>query len=88
MDADRLWHLDIDAAICDAHGICALCCPERITLDGWGFATVNADPITSPRTLARARRAVAACPEHALALRACAVDTIPRRERAGQALPR
>jgi ferredoxin len=70
MEAGRSWKLEIDAAICDGHGICALCCPERIGLDEWGYASVDAGAIVDVRTLDRARRAVAACPAHALNLRA------------------
>lgn len=70
MEPDRLWHIELDAAICDGHGICALRCPDRIGLDEWGYAVVDTDAITDERLLRRARRAVAACPEHALTLRA------------------
>ena len=52
----------VDGAKCDGHGICALILPERISLDAWGYASVESDPINSRRTLARAKRAVAACP--------------------------
>jgi ferredoxin len=84
MQADRTWHLEIDAAICDGHGICALCCSERIGLDEWGYASVNTDPIADGRTLARARRAVAACPERALVLRSNNADASRRGEPAGR----
>lgn len=60
--------LALDGTRCDGHGICALRCPERIALDQWGYAVVADDPIVEPRTLARARRAAAACPAGALAL--------------------
>ena len=60
--------LVLDAARCAGHGICALACPERIGLDGWGYAKVDPTPVSGRRALARARRAVAACPEHALVL--------------------
>ena len=69
MDTRTAWHLQVDAAKCDGHGICALCCPERVGLDEWGYALVSNDPITDHRTLARAARASAACPERALVLR-------------------
>lgn len=60
--------LVLDAAACAGHGICALCCPDRIALDAWGFPKVDPTPLATPRDLARARRAVTACPEGALAL--------------------
>lgn len=71
--------LVLDAAACDGHGICALCCPERLGLDRWGYPQVSADPLASPRLLAKARRAVAACPEGALSLEPVPDDGTPRR---------
>ncbi len=67
--------LAVDAARCDGHGICALRCPELITLDEWGFAGVEPGPVADRRVLRRARRAVAACPDRALSL--VAVRTEP-----------
>ena len=74
------WQLEIDSTLCDAHGICALCCPERISLDQWGYATVDAEPMTSPTTIQRARRAIYACPERALTMRS--VQREPSRQTA------
>ena len=59
----------VDGSRCDGRGICALILPERISLDTWGYASVDSEPIDSPRALARARRAVNACPARALSLR-------------------
>ena len=59
-DPDTI-RLTVDGSKCDGHGICALIIPERISLDAWGFADVA-------RTLARAKRAVNACPVRALTL--------------------
>jgi ferredoxin len=58
----------VDGSKCDGHGICALVLPESISLDAWGYASTENDTIEDTRTLARAKRAVAACPVHALAL--------------------
>ncbi len=58
----------VDGSKCDGHGICALVLPERVSLDAWGFAAIDDDPIKDSRTLARAKRAVCACPVGALAL--------------------
>ncbi len=76
------WSLHLDGARCDGHGICAVCCPERIYLDAWGYAVTSPSPLhEGERSLARARRAVAACPAGALAL-------VPSpRSRRGPALP-
>ena len=64
------WRLEVDGGRCDRHGICAVCCPERIELDEWGFAIVSREAISAASTLRRARRAVAACPAGALSLQA------------------
>jgi ferredoxin len=60
--------LELDGAVCDGHGICVLCCPERVSLDEWGFAVVDGTPIRDPATRRRAHRAVRACPAGALRL--------------------
>ncbi|HUY21588.1 MAG TPA: ferredoxin [Acidimicrobiales bacterium] len=58
--------LVVDAARCDGHGICALRCPELVTLDEWGYAGVDPGTVPDGRVLRRARRAAAACPAQAL----------------------
>lgn len=59
----------VDPIACDGHGLCADLLPEWIQLDDWGYPMIN--PETVPVHLeAHARRAVAACPTLALALRA------------------
>jgi ferredoxin len=58
--------LVIDASLCDGHGICALRCPELISLDEWGYAHVAMTRVDSERLATRARRAAAACPVGAL----------------------
>ena len=86
MEREQQWRLELDSAICDAHGICALCCSERIGLDEWGYAVVSADPILDDRLLKRARRAVLACPEGALTLRS-ARDNVSFRHESTSRLP-
>ncbi len=56
----------VDAAVCDGHGICVLRCPERFSLDPFGFVGVDDDTPLTGRELRRARSAAAACPEGAL----------------------
>lgn len=68
MSGPQRWRLVLDGARCDRHGICALRCPELVTLDERGYAGVGGGEITSRRILRRARSAVAGCPEGALAL--------------------
>jgi ferredoxin len=63
------WVLALDGTRCDGHGICALHCPDLVTLDEWGYAGVERSVIDSRALMRRARRAVAACPERALSLR-------------------
>ena len=58
----------VDGSRCDGHGICALVLPERISLDRWGYASLDGEPITDRTTLARAKRAVHACPALALSV--------------------
>lgn len=65
---DMSARLVIDASLCDGHGICALRCPELISLDEWGYAHVATTDVASERLAARARRAAAACPAGALRL--------------------
>ncbi len=65
-EPDGRLALQLDATRCDGHGICALRCPELVSLDQWGYAAVPDGAIATPRTLRRARRAAAACPAGAL----------------------
>jgi ferredoxin len=60
--------LVVNGSQCDGHGICALVMPERISLDTWGYATVDPAALTDPRMIALARRVVRACPANALTL--------------------
>jgi ferredoxin len=60
--------LVLDAARCDGHGICALRCPDRVSLDQWGFAVIDSAPLVGRRLVRRARAVVAACPNDALSL--------------------
>lgn len=60
--------LVVDGATCDGHGICALVVPERVSLDQWGYASLDGELIEDSATLVRARRAVHACPAGALTL--------------------
>ena len=56
MDNTTAWRLEVDGGRCDRHGICAVCCPERIELDEWGFAIVSRETISEASTLRRARQ--------------------------------
>jgi ferredoxin len=60
--------LVVDPIACVGHGLCAELFPEWIQLDDWGFPIIDPRPVPRPLE-AHARRAVAACPTLALALR-------------------
>lgn len=60
--------LHVDPPRCDGHGICALLCPELISLDEWGFPVLENTPIETKSLARAARRAVRACPARALQL--------------------
>jgi ferredoxin len=64
----REIRLMIDGSKCDGHGICALVMPERISLDAWGYASVDPGALDEARLVSRARRVVRACPATALTL--------------------
>jgi len=58
----------LDGAKCDGHGICMLRFPQRISLDEWGYAVLDPRPLEREEDIARAKRAVRACPVGALEL--------------------
>jgi ferredoxin len=60
--------LRVDPIACDGRGLCAELLPEWIDLDDWGYPIISEDPVSGINT-DDARRAVAACPTMALALR-------------------
>jgi ferredoxin len=62
------YQLTFDASRCDGYGMCTLIFPERISLDPWGFAHVDPDPVEDRATRSRAHRAVRCCPRAALTL--------------------
>jgi ferredoxin len=70
--------LVVNGSLCDGHGMCALVMPERISLDAWGYASVDGETLDNPRLVARAARVVHACPAGALTLEGV-VATPPRR---------
>ena len=58
--------LGVDMVRCAGHGICAWVFPDRVSLDEWGFAHVDATLVRGRGDLRRARRAERACPRRAL----------------------
>lgn len=57
-----------DASRCDGFGMCAVVCPELITLDRWGYADASPKPIADPVLRRKAARAARCCPKGALSL--------------------
>jgi ferredoxin len=60
--------LTVDRIRCDGRGLCAELLPELVRLDDWGYPIVAPGPIPD-HLMGHARRATAACPVLALALR-------------------
>ncbi len=77
--------LVFDASRCEGHAICALRCPERISLDEWGFAEVDPTPTDDELGAVRARRAARACPAGALTVVAVPAPAPRRRAQSGDA---
>ncbi len=76
---ERGTRLRVDPTACDGIGLCALRAPDVVELDRWGYPVLGGGDLEG-RGLVQARRAVRACPRHALWL----VDDEPVREgRAG-----
>ncbi len=55
----------IDPTRCRGHAICALFFGDGVELDQWGFGRVTVPDADSDRSVRRARRAAAACPNGA-----------------------
>jgi ferredoxin len=56
----------VDATKCSAYGVCSEMCPSVFQLDEWGYAQPVGDGTVPPEHEQSARKAVAACPEHAI----------------------
>ncbi len=75
--------LVVDPIACDGHGICAELLPEVIRRDDWGYPIIDPEPVAFGLE-GLAKRAVAACPKLALALR----DAPVTHGRGGSSSPR
>ncbi len=65
----ELVDLIVDSSVCSGHGRCYTKAPDLLSADGEGFVTPQDSPIpVSPDHEAKARAAVASCPESAIAL--------------------
>jgi len=63
----------VDPVACDAYGFCAEILPERVTLDEWGYPSVDGTPV-SGELMELATRAAAECPRRAVLLERIATD--------------
>ena len=67
--------IEVDRAVCEGHGLCALTSPGVFEVDDDGFSNVLVDEIT-PDLEAAAKAGVNACPVAALQL----ADSMTRRQ--------
>ena len=60
--------ITIDASLCSGHGRCYALVPSLFVDDERGFGQVRGDGVVTPALEQDARRAVGACPEHAVTI--------------------
>lgn len=68
MSDAKTWRLAIVAERCQGHNRCCLVAPELFEADDEGNAQVKGDGSVPAGLEAKAKRAVANCPEHAVRL--------------------
>jgi ferredoxin len=56
----------VKQSLCDGIGTCAQHAPEVFILDEWGYASTANDGQVPPGAEDRVRRAIIACPVHAI----------------------
>jgi len=64
----KMLRVRVDAETCQGHSRCCTLAPELFEADELGNAKVIGDGVVAPGLEAKARLAVANCPEHALRL--------------------
>jgi ferredoxin len=62
--------VSVDAGKCQGHNRCYSLAPELFDVDELGTASARGDGVVPDELLDKARRAVANCPEYAVALEA------------------
>lgn len=65
----RILHVSVDSERCQGHNRCCQLAPELFEADELGNARVRRDGTVTAGLEAKARLAVANCPEHAIRLR-------------------
>ena len=66
MSASKILHLRIENELCQGHSRCCAVAPELFEADDLGNARVRGDGTVPPALEAKARLAMANCPEHAI----------------------
>ena len=64
----KVLRVRVDAERCQGHSRCCALAPELFEADELGNAKVKGDGVVAPGLEAKARLAVANCPEHAVRL--------------------
>jgi ferredoxin len=62
----KMLHLRIESELCQGHNRCCAVAPELFEADDLGNARVKGDGSVPPGLEAKARLAMANCPEHAI----------------------
>lgn len=62
----KMLHLRIESDLCQGHNRCCSVAPELFEADDLGNARVKGDGSVPPSLEAKARLAMANCPEHAI----------------------
>lgn len=68
MADSKIWRVRVDAGRCQGHNRCCALAPELFEADELGNSRVKGDGAVPAALEAKARLAVANCPEHAVRL--------------------
>jgi ferredoxin len=68
MPDSRILRVRVESALCQGHNRCCSIAPELFEADDLGNARVKGDGQVTPDLAAKAKLAVANCPEHAVRL--------------------
>ncbi len=66
MGTPKMLHVRIESERCQGHNRCCAVAPELFEADDMGNARVRGDGSVAPALEAKARLAMANCPEHAI----------------------
>lgn len=66
MGSSKVMRVRIESGLCQGHNRCCAVAPELFEADDLGNARVKGDGSVSPALEAKARLAMANCPEHAI----------------------